>query len=68
MDLLRIHVRLIMVGVLTMEESKTVLSSAFFALRRFGLNAAGALLQADPGTFARPLGPLKSGSRKDEAL
>jgi len=31
-------------------------------------NAAGALLQADPGTFARPLGPLKSGSRKDEAL
>src|SRR3954468_18234305 len=35
MDLLRAHVRLIMAGILTMEESKPVLRSAFSALRRF---------------------------------
>src|SRR4051812_23826336 len=46
-DLLRVHVRLIMAGVLTMEESKPVLSRAFFALRRFSLDAAGAWLSHD---------------------
>src|SRR4051812_38296684 len=35
MDLLRVHVRLIMAGTLTMRESKPVLRSAFSALRRF---------------------------------
>src|SRR4051812_50184183 len=43
-DLLRVHVRLIMAGVLTMEESKPVLSRAFFALRGLGHDAASALL------------------------
>ena len=38
MDLLRVHVRLIMAGILTMEESKPVLLSAFSALRGFGLD------------------------------
>src|SRR4051812_46080663 len=46
-DLLKVHARLIMAGVLTMEESKPVLSRAFFALRRFDLNAAGTLLSYD---------------------
>src|SRR3954465_11262379 len=35
MDLLRVHVRLIMAGSLTVKESKPVLRSAFSALRRF---------------------------------
>src|SRR5438045_175097 len=38
MDLLRAHVRLIVAGVLPMEESKPVLFSAFSALRGFGLD------------------------------
>src|SRR4051812_49544797 len=38
MDLLRAHVRLIMAGVLIMEESKPVLLGAFSALRGFGLD------------------------------
>src|SRR3954471_8905903 len=46
-NLLRVHVHLIMAGVLTMEESKPVLSRAFFALWRFGLDAAGAWLSYD---------------------
>src|SRR4051812_2639773 len=45
--LLRVHVRLIMGGVLTMEESKPVLSRAFFVLRQFGLDATGAWLSYD---------------------
>src|SRR4051812_23713381 len=44
MDFLRVHVCLIMVGALTMEESKLVLDSAFFALRRFGLDNMSAWL------------------------
>ena len=44
MDLLRAHVRLIMVGTLTMEESKPVLSSAFSALGRFDLDNRGSCL------------------------
>src|SRR3954470_6017394 len=43
-DLLRVHVRLIMEGVLTMEELKPVLSRAFYALRRLGHDAASAML------------------------
>src|SRR5881628_760675 len=46
-DLLRIHVRLIMEGVLTMEESKPVLSRAFFVLRGLGHDAASAMLSYD---------------------
>src|SRR3954463_467860 len=46
-DLLRVHVRLIMEGVLTMEESKPVLSWAFYALRRLGHDAASAMLSYD---------------------
>ena len=43
-DLLRVHVRLIMEGVLTMEESKPVLHRAFGALRRLGHDGASAML------------------------
>src|SRR4051812_30591068 len=46
-DLLRVHVRLIMEGVLTMEESKPVLSTAFFTLRRLGHDAASGWLSYD---------------------
>src|SRR3954465_14641608 len=46
-DLLRIHVRLIMEGVLTMEESKPVLHRAFNALRRVGHDGASATLSYD---------------------
>src|SRR3954469_17996902 len=46
-DLLRIHVRLIMEGVLTMEESKPVLHRAFVALRRLGHDGASAMLSYD---------------------
>ena len=46
-DLLRVHVRLIMEGVLTMEESKAVLSRAFYALRRLGHDAASAWFSYD---------------------
>src|SRR3954469_1986443 len=46
-DLLRVHVRLIIAGVLTMEESKPVLSRAFFALRGLSHDAASALLSYD---------------------
>src|SRR5438270_12670354 len=46
-DLLRVHVRLIMAGVLMMEESKPVLSRAFFALQWFGFDAASAWLSYD---------------------
>src|SRR3954467_14707767 len=46
-DLLRVHFRLIMEGVLTMEESKPVLSRAFYALRRLGHDAASAWLLYD---------------------
>src|SRR5436190_3740160 len=46
-DLLRIHVRLIMEGVLTMEESKPVLHRAFGALRRFGHDGVSATLSYD---------------------
>src|SRR3954468_16382142 len=40
-DLLRAHVRLIMVGVLTMEESKPILRRAFGALRGPDLDVTG---------------------------
>src|SRR5438270_4786284 len=43
-DLLRVHVRLIMEGVLSMEESKPVLHRAFGALRRLGHDGASAWL------------------------
>src|SRR5436190_8876553 len=43
-DLLRIHVRLVMEGVLTMEESKPVLHRAFDALRKLGHDGASAAL------------------------
>src|SRR4051812_49749060 len=46
-DLLRIHVRLIMEGVLTMEESKPVLHRAFGALRRLGHDGISATLSYD---------------------
>src|SRR3954465_6679771 len=46
-ELLRVHVRLIMEGVLTMEESKPVLSRAFYTLRRLGHDAASAWLSYD---------------------
>src|SRR5438445_6114385 len=46
-DLLRIHVRLIMEGVLTMEESKPVLHRAFDALRRLGHDGVSATLSYD---------------------
>ena len=46
-DHLRIHVRLIMEGVLTMEESKPVLHRAFGALRRLGHDGASAMLSYD---------------------
>src|SRR3954467_15482933 len=43
-DLLRVHIRLIMEGVLTREESKSVLHRAFGALRRLGHDGASAWL------------------------
>ena len=46
-DLLRVHVRLIMEGVMTMEESKPVLHRAFGALRRLGHDGASAMLSYD---------------------
>src|SRR3954466_10082707 len=46
-DLLRIHVRLIMEGVLTMEESKPVLHRAFGALRRLGHDGVSVTLSHD---------------------
>src|SRR4051812_22662294 len=46
-DLLRIHVLLIMEGVLTMEESKLVLHRAFGALRKLGHNGVSATLSHD---------------------
>ena len=46
-DLLRIHVRLIMEGVLTMEESKPVFHRAFGALRRLGHDGVSATLSYD---------------------
>src|SRR5438270_13837300 len=46
-DLLRIHVRLIMEGVLTMEESRPVLHRKLGALRRLGHNGASAMLSYD---------------------
>src|SRR5436190_13101407 len=46
-DLLRVHVRLIMEGVLTMEESKPVLHRAFGALRRLGHDGANVWLAYD---------------------
>src|SRR3954469_25613796 len=46
-DLLRVHVRLIMEGVLSMEESKPVLSRAFCALRKLGHDATSAWLSYD---------------------
>src|SRR3954470_14920832 len=46
-DLLKIHVRLIMEGVLTMEESKPVLHRAFGSLRRLGHDGASATLSYD---------------------
>src|SRR3954466_1086501 len=46
-DLLRVHVRLIMEGVLTVEESKPVLHRAFGALRRLGHDGASAMLSYD---------------------
>src|SRR4051812_41803201 len=46
-DLLRIHVRLIMEGVLTMEESRPVLHRAFGALRRLGRDGVSATLLYD---------------------
>ena len=46
-DLSRVHVRLIMEGVLTMEESKPVLSKAFYALQKLGHDAAIAWLSYD---------------------
>ena len=46
-DLLRIHVRLIMEGVLTMEESRPVLHRAFGALRRLGHDGVSAMLSYD---------------------
>src|SRR5438270_9626891 len=46
-DLLRIHVRLIMEGALTMEESKPILHRAFGALRRLGHDGVSATLSHD---------------------
>src|SRR3954465_4844046 len=46
-DLLRIHVRLMMEGVLTMEESRPVLYRAFGALRRLGHDGVSATLSYD---------------------
>src|SRR4051812_14242124 len=46
-DLLRVHVRLVMAGVLTMEGSKPDLSRTFFALRGLGHDAASAMLSYD---------------------
>src|SRR3954465_14297023 len=46
-DLLRVHVRLIMEGVLSMEESKSILHRAFGALRRLGHDGASAMLSYD---------------------
>src|SRR3954462_5299335 len=46
-DLLRVHVCLIMEGVLTMEESKSVLHRAFGTLRRLGHDGASAMLSYD---------------------
>src|SRR5436305_15116859 len=46
-DLLRIHVRLIMEGVLTMEESIPVLHRAFGALRRLSHDGVSAALSYD---------------------
>src|SRR3954468_15389034 len=46
-NLLRVHVRLIMEGVLSMGESKPVLSRAFWALRKLSYDAASAWLSYD---------------------
>src|SRR3954464_10958807 len=46
-DLLRIHVRLIMKGILTMEESRPVLHRAFGTLRRLGHDGVSATLSYD---------------------
>src|SRR3954463_7638629 len=46
-DLLRIHVRLIMEGVLTMEESRPILHRAFGALRRLGHDGVSPMLSYD---------------------
>src|SRR3954463_12897870 len=46
-DLLRVHVRLIMEGVLTTEESKPVLHRAFGGLRRLGHDGVSAMLSYD---------------------
>src|SRR4051812_15127324 len=46
-DLLRVHVCLIMEGVLTMEESKPVLHRAFSAMRRLDHDGASAMLSYD---------------------
>src|SRR3954465_12914081 len=46
-DLLRVHVRLIMEGVLTVDESKPVLHRAICALRKLGHDAASAWLSYD---------------------
>src|SRR4051812_29327246 len=46
-DFLRVHVRLILEGVLTMEELKPVLHKAFSALRRLGHDGASAMLSYD---------------------
>src|SRR5436190_22351215 len=46
-DLLRVHVRLIMEGVLSMEESKPVLHRTFGALRRLGHDGASTMLSYD---------------------
>src|SRR3954463_2045771 len=46
-DLLRVHVRLIMEGVLTMEESKPVNHRAFCALQKLSHDPASAWLSYD---------------------
>src|SRR5436189_34843 len=56
MDLLRAHIRLIMVGALTMEESNPVLLSVFSALRRFGLNNRICCLMSIGGRLESLLG------------
>src|SRR4051812_20285090 len=80
MDLLTAHVRLIMVGVLRMEESKPVLLSAFSALGRFGLdNKVGWLMhiggclesllgRREMVTLTRPAGRLLIGLLRSTSL
>src|SRR5436190_9192784 len=46
-DLLRVHVRLIMEGILTMEESEPILHRTFGALRRLGHDGVSAMLSYD---------------------